>query len=242
VYVVEGKKIWHLPEGSYEMKTGDSFFVRKGASIVEQFFDSVFCIILFFIPDDFIVDVLKTKSTPLPKVNRPYGQLIRIHRNAAIEYFFQSMNPYFANTKAPDTSLLELKFRELILTIADDPANIEMIAYYVSLLQQPRSVSLRNIMEENYCFNLGLEDFARLANRSLSVFKRDFEAVYGMSPGKWLLVKRLEHAMHLLSNNDSSVSDAAYQSGFESPSHFSRSFRKHFGFAPINARAVAAEL
>jgi AraC-like DNA-binding protein len=45
-------------------------------------------------------------------------------------------------------------------------------------------------MEENFSFNLKLEEFARLSMRSLSAFKRDFQQVYQTSPGKWLLGKR----------------------------------------------------
>jgi AraC-like DNA-binding protein len=240
VYVVEGKKVWHLSQGSVELKAGDCFFVRRGAAIVEQFFDSVFCIVLFFIPDDFIRDVLKTRVAPLASSTENYRALIPIHRNPAIEFFFQSMNPFFANDKAPDPSLLELKFRELILTVADEPRNGEMLAFFHALKKQPHALSLRKIMEDNFCFNLKLEEFARLCNRSLSAFKRDFESIYGMPPGKWLLSRRLEHAMHLLSNEGSPVSDAAYQSGFEDTSHFSRSFRKYFGVAPNRARGIAA--
>ena len=47
VYVVEGRKIWHTPNGSYDLNKGDCVFVRKGAAIVEQFFETTSCFILF---------------------------------------------------------------------------------------------------------------------------------------------------------------------------------------------------
>ena len=37
-YVVEGRKIWHTSEGSYDIGTGSCVFVRKGAFVLEQFF------------------------------------------------------------------------------------------------------------------------------------------------------------------------------------------------------------
>jgi AraC-like DNA-binding protein len=84
-------------------------------------------------------------------------------------------------------------------------------------------------MDDNFSFNLKLEEFARLSARSLSAFKRDFQYTYQTSPGKWLMEKRLNHAMHLLTNVNKSVSEAAFESGFESLSHFSRAFRHRFG-------------
>jgi AraC-like DNA-binding protein len=91
---------------------------------------------------------------------------------------------------------LELKFKELILTIADNRGNGELLSYFGSLLQEEQSVSLKNTMEDNYCFNLKLEQFAQLSNRSLSDFKRDFQKLYNITPEKWLLKRRLNHAMH----------------------------------------------
>ena len=96
------------------------------------------------------------------------------------------------------------------------------------------------VMDDNYCFNLALDAFAKLANRSLSAFKRDFEKIYGMPPGKWLMGKRLNHALHLLTNMGKTVSEAAFESGFESPAHFSRSFRQRSGASPVDVKKQPA--
>lgn len=85
------------------------------------------------------------------------------------------MKVYFDKSHEPDQSLLELKFRELTLTIADNPVNTEALSYFCSLLQDPQNVSLARVMENNFCFNLKLEEFAKLSSRSLSAFKRDFQ-------------------------------------------------------------------
>ena len=138
------------------------------------------------------------------------------------------------------SSLINLKFRELILTVADNPANEEILSYFCSLLNTPRSVSLQQVMEDNFCFNLKLEEFARLSSRSLSAFKRDFIKIYKTSPGKWLLEKRLNHAFHLITNRDKSISDTAFETGFESAAHFSRAFRERFGRSPASLRHATA--
>ncbi|MDP4265577.1 MAG: helix-turn-helix domain-containing protein [Bacteroidota bacterium] len=242
VYVVEGRKIWHTSHGSYDLRRGSCVFIRKGAGIVEQFFDSDFCLLLFFLPDEFICDVLKRKSTPILRVDRKHDQVFAIENNTPVQAFFQSMLTYFDSSIDPDQALIELKFRELILTIADNPANRGALSYFCSLLHEPHSVSLQRVMEDNFCFNLKLEEFAKLSSRSLSVFKRDFIRLYDVSPGKWLLEKRLNHALHLLRNPGKSVSEAAFESGFESASHFSRTFRQRFGISPASMRQRAAVL
>lgn len=236
VCVMEGRKIWHTSNGSYDLQPPDCVFIRKGATIVEQFFDAKFCLIIFFIPDDFIVDVLKSKTNPIKYTQQNHQSVIPVSHSSSSEAFFNSMMPYFEAGREPDNSLLQLKFKELILSIADNPDNKELLSYFSSLLQEPQNVSLQRIMEENFCFNLKLEDYAKLSCRSVSGFKRDFLKIYNTSPGKWLLEKRLNHALHLLTNLGKTAADAAFESGFESPSHFSRSFRDRFGMSPTGAR------
>lgn len=240
IYVMEGRKIWHTGHGSYDLYKGRCVFVKKGASIVEQFLDSNSCFILFFMPDEFICEVLKSKGTPVDKGGlQHFDPIIPIDGNALVESFFLSMIPHFSSNREPDKALLELKFRELVLTIADNASNNDLCAYFYSLLQQPNAVALQQVMEDNFCFNLKLEEFARLSMRSLSGFKRDFQQVYQTSPGKWLLEKRLGRAHHLLRNLGKTVSEAAFESGFENSSHFSRAFRQRFGNPPATVKQQA---
>lgn len=231
-YVVDGRKVWHTAHQTYEVGKDACVFVRKGAWILENFLDEGFCVVLFFIPDEFICDTLKTKSRPLHSVETKYEPVMILDKNDTLSAFFHSFSSYFGENHEPDRTLLELKFKELILTIADNPNNAELLSYFCSLLHEPQYISLQRIMDENYCFNLGLEQYAQLSNRSLSTFKRDFQKIYGMAPGKWLLEQRLNHALHLLSDQNKTVSDVTFMSGFESTSHFSRSFKNRFGKAP----------
>jgi AraC family transcriptional regulator, exoenzyme S synthesis regulatory protein ExsA len=236
IFVIEGRKIWHTAHGSYDLQKGSCVFVRKGACIVEQFFDTAFCLVMFFVPDEFICEVLQSKATPIFKHGKRFDPIIPIHSTLNVQGFFQSMMPHFESPVAPDQSLLELKFKELILTISDNPHNHELLSYFFSLLNEPQSVSLQRIMEENFSFNLKLEEFAQLSNRSLSAFKRDFQKQFNTTPGKWLLEKRLNNAMHMLTNMNKTVNEVAFENGFENPSHFSRAFKARFNMPPTAAR------
>ena len=240
VYVIDGRKVWHTADGSYDLHKGVCLFVRKGACIVEQFFDPDFCTVMFFIPDEFICDVLKNKFQLTKKATKNFNIVLPVHKNETLEGFFYSMTPYFNSSKDPDHTLLELKFRELILSVTDNPMNAELIGFFHSLANEPQSVSLKRVMNDNYCFNLKLEEFAELSNRSLSAFKRDFQKIYNTTPGKWLTEKRLTHAMHLLSNMNKTVSETAFESGFENPSHFSRAFKEYFGIPPASVKKQVA--
>ncbi|MEJ1237510.1 AraC family transcriptional regulator [Chryseolinea sp. T2] len=196
----------------------------------------------FFVPDEFIAETLKEKANTITRLKKTSDLIIPIDNSAIMQAFFHSMIPYFGSQRKPDEALLSLKFKELLLTLVDNEANEDLCGYFGSLLQQPRTMTLQEVMESNFCFNLKLEEFARLAARSLSAFKRDFENLYHTTPGKWLLEKRLNHSLHLLTNVGKTVREASIESGFESASHFSRAFRQYFGTPPTAVRMMADEL
>ena len=231
-YVIDGHKTWHTAKGHYHIQKDSCVFVRKGGFILEQFIDTGFCVMLFFIPDDFICDTLHSKSKPLVEYEQQFEPVMLLDSSETLKGFFLSMSSYFAETQEPDPSLLELKFKELVLNIADNTVNEGLLSYFCSLLREPQTLLLRRVMDDNFCYNLKLEVYAELSNRSLSTFKRDFEKLFHCTPGKWLLEKRLHHGQHLMSNQHKTVSEAAFESGFESPSHFSRAFKNRFGKGP----------
>ena len=95
---------------------------------------------------------------------------------------------------------------------------------------------MRRIMEDNYCYNLSLEAYARMCGRSLSAFKRDFQQLFKAPPGRWLREQRLRRAKLLLSAGDLQVSEVAFQCGFENLSHFSKAFKEEFGHSPTELK------
>ncbi|MEP6751084.1 MAG: hypothetical protein ABJB86_25335, partial [Bacteroidota bacterium] len=138
-YVVDGRKIWHTARGSYDIQKESCVFVRKGGFILEQILDAGFCVVLFFIPDEFICETLQSRTKPLSKYDKSYEPVMLLNTSEQLTAFFLSMSSYFGEAQEPDPSLLELKFKELILTIADNPRNAELMSYFCSLLHEPQS-------------------------------------------------------------------------------------------------------
>ncbi len=53
-FVIHGKKDWITSEKTYELIAGDALFVRKGIYTTRQYLEEDYCVMLFFINDDFI--------------------------------------------------------------------------------------------------------------------------------------------------------------------------------------------
>ena len=76
---------------------------------------------------------------------------------------------------------------------------------------------------------------------SVPTFHRHFKAVTAASPQRYVQTIRLHKARALLADQHLGVAAAGAQVGYESPSQFSREFRRLFGRSP-HADAKTAHL
>ena len=65
---------------------------------------------------------------------------------------------------------------------------------------------------------------------------RTFRKALGTSPVRFLISYRLAESVRLLESSDMQIAQIAYRTGFESPAHFSRSFRELYGVSPTQWR------
>jgi AraC family transcriptional regulator len=80
--------------------------------------------------------------------------------------------------------------------------------------------------------DLTLEELAREACLSPFHFVRSFKAATGISPHRYVLQRRLDHAKTLLSAGAASITEVALACGFSSPAHFASSFKRATGVSP----------
>lgn len=125
--------------------------------------------------------------------------------------------------------LVYLKIQECLNILAYANRNARGWFNYVNKLHK---INLKDFMEKHYKDNLPLVQIAEASGRSLSTFRRDFLKEYGMTPGKWLLGKRLTEAYRLITEKSMRPSEFIIDLGFESFSHFSRSFKARFNIQP----------
>ena len=234
VYVVSGQKKWITPTSEYLVKENQSIFVRKGAFKNQQYFEEGFCVLMFFMKDDFIKrcveEDIRGETLALKKITYP-DFIYRINISDSLNTLYHSFFSYLKQGNKIPQKIIELKFREMLLNICSDGNNSE-IKNMLYTLSKNANGSIEQIMEEQYIYNLKIDEFARLCGRSISSFKREFKKLYKTTPGKWLLTKRLNLASNLILNTDFTIQQICYDCGFESDSHFIRSFKNKFGFTP----------
>ena len=237
-FTLSGKKILRHREKSWTLTDNTSLFIRRTAYTAEKYDFEGWEVLAFCFQDDFLRQLFKQYRQYLPLKNlppAPSDMLIEINVNETTRAFFYVMVPYFSQKITPSENLLELKFKELLFNIFSDPANAEFLAY-INSIDDDYKTPLWQVMEANYTFNLAIEEFARISQRSVAAFKREFHEYYHTTPGKWLTQKRLEYAKYLLNSSKKNVSEIVDECGFENLTHFSRIFKEKYGLSPIYYR------
>lgn len=86
---------------------------------------------------------------------------------------------------------------------------------------------------------LPVEELARVSGLSRAHFSRVFAASEGMPPAEFVLQKRLQRAVKLLTKTaDLPVKEVAILSGFDDPNYFAKVFRRVFGASPTEFRTT----
>jgi AraC-like DNA-binding protein len=238
VYVTSGNKTWITPDGEFPAAPGDAVYCKKGACIMKNFYETDFCALIFFFPKAFIQEVVfeyQVNQRNNVAGDQENFHILRMNIDANLKSFFESVSTYFFQNAIPSKHLLKLKFKELLLQILTTDYNPQLKAYFLSTLGETRE-NIEAVMRKNLLFNLSMEEYAKLCNRSLSSFKRDFKKAFGVPPLQWIIEERLKYAKTRLLTTEEPINDIAFYSGFESTSHFIRCFKKHFGLPPLQFR------
>lgn len=90
---------------------------------------------------------------------------------------------------------------------------------------------------KNFRERFSIERLAAEVGMSPSSLHEHFRAVTAMTPLQFQKQLRLQDARSLMLVDDIDVTTAAFCVGYESPSQFSREYRRHFGQPP--ARDIA---
>jgi AraC-like DNA-binding protein len=141
-----------------------------------------------------------------------------------------------------------------MLRLIDEPRDLPVLAPLIEreilwlLMSGPQGATVRQLgladsslsrvrrvvrwIRDHYADSIRIDELAGLANMSPSSLHRAFHAVTAMSPIQYQKTIRLQEARLRMLADPTDVAQAAYAVGYESPSQFSREYRREFGAPP----------
>ncbi|MEJ8819175.1 hybrid sensor histidine kinase/response regulator transcription factor [Lacibacter sp. H407] len=105
--------------------------------------------------------------------------------------------------------------------------------FEIKTFEEEFLVKLMKLVEENISnSNFNNDDLANLMFMSRSTFYRKLKAVTGMSGNEFIRTARLNYAAKLLESGKYSVTEAAYEAGFNDIKYFRKRFQEQFSVSP----------
>ncbi|MEU4475176.1 AraC family transcriptional regulator [Micromonospora sp. NPDC023888] len=111
---------------------------------------------------------------------------------------------------------------------------------HVAALLDPGVDAALKMMHDDVARTWSIDELARTARMSRSVFTEKFKAVVGESPGRYLLSLRMHTAKQILLKSDRTISSVAAELGYSSEAAFSTAFKRVMGAPPRDYRASRA--
>lgn len=134
------------------------------------------------------------------------------------------------NIQALVYRLLYLQLEKLICS----DTNISTL----STLDKAKIEQVRQLLINELHYNTTIKEISKIVGLNITKLKTLFPKIHGLPPKKYQLDYRMEQAKErlLMPKSDLTIAEIAYSAGYEYPEHFTRSFKKHFGYPPIALR------
>lgn len=133
-------------------------------------------------------------------------------------------------------SLIDI-LNELAVSEEYESLNAEGFHLQVATHGYDRFNDVQQFISDNFRRDIPLTEMAGIANMTVPAFCRYFKKVTGKTFVTYLTNFRIVFACKLLGDDHSTISEVAYDSGFNSLSQFNRAFKKHIGRTPTEYRA-----
>jgi len=113
---------------------------------------------------------------------------------------------------------------------------IKKAAEYIRFVKRSQSIvdRVKNYISDHFNEDITLESIAKVVYLNTSYLTRLFRKETGQTIIDYIQHQRIEAAKKLLLHTDTTISEIAYQVGFNSPSYFAQVFRKQTGIKPVD--------
>lgn len=189
--------------------------------------------ILFFADNkvlaDFFIRHPQALQAPAQKNNEE--PFLVFEKDAFLINFIESLGFILASDQPPSAEMRKVKLEELLLYLSEHyPEKIQRLRHFS--YDTDDDLQIRQAITANIYNAVTVEELAFLCHMSLSTFKRRFARIYGTSPNKWLLEKRMQKAAQLLKQGECKASEIYFELGYENLSSFIQSFKQVHGITP----------
>ncbi|MBC3785943.1 helix-turn-helix domain-containing protein [Spirosoma utsteinense] len=233
--MLSGKKVVYLDNQlPFDYHPGESLVMQSSKRIHVDFPDATIdaptrCLALT-ISDEFIRQTVSELNEQVDRVEttdqwRLNTDSYRLQNDPEISSLIDKLTRLFRENNPFKSFFIKNTLKELIVRLSQIQVRSDLLTTTHQHVNTNRLAYIVAYIRENVTRSLSIEELSDKACLSKSHFFRLFKSELGVSPAQFILTERIGRAKIILSNPAKSITDACYESGFNSLTHFSSAFR-----------------
>jgi len=184
-----------------------------------------------------IVGFLQTGQVSLQKPSKAkFSRVARKLIEWGVNVDLTKLEDAYLHSRVPEKTQYEAMVRLLEIFAQHLSTVANQILTQEKNLEPPLVKNARHFIESHSGEDIPLEQIAKAMNVSTFYFCKMFKKSTGLTFTEYLARTRIEKAKNLLLNPNVRVSEAAYECGFISLTHFNRVFKRITGKSPTDYR------
>lgn len=239
IYVLENKLQIQTPMSNITIHAGQGAFIPKNVLHVLNTFGNCKCKGFLF-PDSLLVPEIYPELYPAIKsyTENPMMDLVLItdtEKEAPILDKLRALDKSAYDRPQSDMHSFKLLSRIYDLWFTFTTC-IEIASKSVTNQDKVKGDRLKTYLEYiqlNYHQTLTVEMIADSAFTSVSECNRTFKSLLKVTAYDYLIQYRMNQSLDLIKSQQFSIEEVAYRAGYNSPSQFTKYFKKHMGLTPL---------
>lgn len=221
---------------------GEILFVPKGsdytgiaqsdATLLIHFFTNTVCN-----TNNCILSFLYTHKHIPPEDGKPY-YFNKLSFCGQLSHLLDGVGGYISDD-TQESTLWSLKHKELMWLFTKYYSREELQLFFHPMTDE--QIPFKSLVLAHYRKAEYTDKLAEMCGYGLYTFRRTFKKEFGISPYKWLTMKRAEHIRHRLSLHYITFTDIIDEFHFSSAAHFTNFCKQFLGDTPSNIRKILAE-
>ena len=230
ILILHGRKETVLGGDAYPMGVGQCLLVSHDLPVVARVTKAPYLALLFELELDTLRDLYESMSEPRPATSE--ARSLAVH--SCEPKLTDALHRYLALTgSSMDVAVLGPRVsREIHYRLATAPFGgmlRDLIRHESYASAVARAIAQ---LRRDFRSSVEIPMLARSVGMSPSAFHKHFKAITATSPLQYRKGLQLLEARRLLRAGQLSVTDAAFEVGYESPAQFSRDYASKFGAPP----------
>ncbi|HEY0469472.1 MAG TPA: AraC family transcriptional regulator [Polyangiaceae bacterium] len=228
--ILQGRKEMVLGADSFPMRVGECLLISHDLPVTARVTKTPYLALLFDLDLDTLRDLNEAMAAPLPVAEAKRSLSVHPCDEKVVDALYRYLSLAGVET---DTAVLgPLISRELHYRLATAPFGgmlRDLIRYDSHASAIARAIAQ---LRRDFRSPVEIPELARSVGMSASAFHKHFKAITASSPLQYRKGLQLLEARRLLRAGTLSVTEAAFDVGYESAAQFSRDYTRKFGASP----------